>query len=131
MKVDSSAEEDFQVKHTNLSRVMIVRHANSAYNYAVTDTEYLSDAERDPYLIDAPLTELGIQQCKDQVEKGIWLLPNLSLVITSPLKRAIETAYLVFKDHPNFKNMTFLLDPDLREGMNSPCDVCGPIEDTL
>ena len=49
---------------------MIIRHDNSSFNYAVTDTNYLSDSERDPYLIDAPLTDLGIKQCEDQVDQA-------------------------------------------------------------
>ena len=28
-----------------------------------------------------------------------------------------------FRDHPNFKNINFIMDPDLREGLWSPCDV--------
>ena len=57
-------EEEFQVKHTNLNRVMIMTHAHSGYNYADTSSllKYndLSVSDRGPYLIDAPLTELGI-----------------------------------------------------------------------
>lgn len=39
------------------------------------------------------------------------------------MRRALETAYNVFKDHPNFANLTFIVDPDLREELFVSCDV--------
>ena len=50
-------------------------------------------------------------------------LENLSHVFVSPLRRALETAYYLFKNHPNFLNIIFILDPDIREHLNSSCDV--------
>ena len=34
----------------------------------------------------------------------------------------------MFKDHPNFNNLKVILEPDLREQLNSSCDVPGDIE---
>ena len=33
----------------------------------------------------------------------------------SPMRRTIETAFHIFKDHPNFKNMKFKVNPLIRE----------------
>lgn len=33
----------------------------------------------------------------------------------SPMRRTIETAWYIFKDHPNFKNILFKINPDIRE----------------
>ena len=41
----------------------------------------------------------------------------------SPLRRAIETAYHMFKDHPNFEKIKFKIKPYLREKIR----VCGDI----
>lgn len=39
-------------------------------------------------------------------------------MLVSPLRRAIETAYNVFKTHPDFDQIKFVLVPDMRESMN-------------
>ena len=50
-------------------------------------------------------------------------MPKLEMIVVSPLVRALETAYLIFKDHPNFENVIVVLDPDLRETLHSACDI--------
>jgi len=44
-------------------------------------------------------------------------------VLISPLRRALQTAYLVFKDHPNFHIIKFIVHPMLRENMHTVCDI--------
>jgi len=39
------------------------------------------------------------------------------------MRRTLQTAYLLFGNHPNFKNIKFIVHPDLREGMSVSCDV--------
>ena len=58
-------------------------------------------------------------------------MPGLAVIIVSPLMRAMETAYLTFKDHPNFENVEVVIDPDLREYMGDPCGVPNPIKEVL
>ena len=36
-------------------------------------------------------------------------------MFVSPLRRTIETAYHIFKDHPDFANLKVILHPILRE----------------
>ena len=50
-------------------------------------------------------------------------MPNLSIILVSPLMRAVETAYYVFKDHPNFASCKFILDPVLRERCDCNCSI--------
>ena len=33
----------------------------------------------------------------------------------SPLRRTVETAYYIFKDHPQIKGMKFIVEPRIRE----------------
>ena len=50
-------------------------------------------------------------------------MPNLGIVLVSPLGRTLETAYQLFHQHPNFKNMRFIVDPDLRECLDDSCTI--------
>ncbi len=52
-----------------------------------------------PDIIDAPLTDKGRNQCKEQrVDKSEYL-GGVELIIVSPLVRALETACITFDDH--------------------------------
>ena len=42
------------------SKITIIRHANSKFNYAVTDPNYQGDPNLDHSLIDSPLSDLGL-----------------------------------------------------------------------
>ena len=115
------------------NRVYLLRHANSNFNYAWAQTlslieqgthtnEALTNLSFDTALLDCPLSELGRAQCmKAQTEAR--QLKEVKTVFVSPLRRALQTAYLVFKDHPNFKNIKFIMHPDLREVAHTVCDV--------
>jgi hypothetical protein len=48
---------------------------------------------------------------------------KFSTVFVSPLRRTIETAYYMFREHPNFETMTFVLNPTLREKITVSGDV--------
>lgn len=52
-----------------------------------------------PNVIDAPLTQKGINQCKEQYESNAHNLLGVERVIVSPLVRALQTAQLTFSDH--------------------------------
>ena len=53
------------------------------------------------------------------------------MIVVSPFKRALETAYHTFKDHPNFKNIAVVVNPDVREHFHAICDIANPIQDTI
>jgi hypothetical protein len=40
---------------------------------------------------------------------------DFTKIVVSPLRRTMETAYYVFKDHPNFKKMKIVVEPIIRE----------------
>ena len=48
---------------------------------------------------------------------------NFSIIFVSPMRRALETAYLILREHPNFQNMRFVVHPDLREKLGGADDV--------
>jgi len=50
-----------------------------------------------PHVIDAPLTEKGVQQCLER--RAMASKFNVELIIVSPLVRALQTAQITFGDH--------------------------------
>ena len=77
---------------------------------------------RDKELLDCPLSDLGIKQC-EEASSTASRLSNVSTVFISPLRRALQTAYLLFKNHPKFDSIKFIVHPQLRENMHTVCDV--------
>ena len=80
--------------------VYLIRHGQSKLNQILNeippgDIEYRFRKD----LIDCELTELGVKQAKAAGEllKDV----NITLVLVSPLRRALQTAYYAFKDHPS------------------------------
>lgn len=48
---------------------------------------------------------------------------NIKAIIVSPMRRTIETAYHMFKDHKNFDKMDIVLNPLMREKITIAGDV--------
>jgi broad specificity phosphatase PhoE len=72
-------------------------------------------------LIDTPLTELGIQQCSDK--QAIANELDFEIVLISPMRRTIQTAYYMFKEHPNFDSIRFILVPNAHETLCAISDL--------
>jgi broad specificity phosphatase PhoE len=117
-------------------QVFLIRHANSAWNAAseanklnfqnglIDEDRYRSGIKEvfgDPDLCDCPLSADGVQQCAEMNCEN--LMPNLTCVILSPLRRTLETAYRIFHNHRNFENIKFMLHPLLREQLHCSCDI--------
>ena len=62
-----------------------------------------------------------MQQCIDAQADANAL--NVHTVFWSPLRRALETAYHVFKAHSNFENIKFIVLPDMRESLGISWDI--------
>ena len=45
------------------------------------------------------------------------------MIVVSPLRRTLQTAYHLFKDHPNFNNIKVVINPDVRETFGFSCDI--------
>ena len=74
-------------------------------------------------LLDAPLTQHGIDMCAKSEAKPILESLDIDTVIVSPLRRCQQTAYHLLKDHPNFYNIMFVLVPLCREHLHTISDV--------
>ena len=54
---------------------------------------------------------------------------NFKTLFVSPMRRTVETAYHIFRSHPNFREMEFIIHPDLREKISITGDL--PLKDSL
>lgn len=59
------------------------------------------------------------------------MLPDVKTVFVSPLRRALQTAYLLFKDHSQFSSINFVVHPMLRENTHTVCDIPETLESVI
>lgn len=72
---------------------------------------------------DCNLADKGLQQCENLQDVANEL--NVHTVFVSPMKRALLTAYHVFRNHPNFDSIKFVVVPQMREKLKSVWDIPG------
>ncbi|KAK3315676.1 phosphoglycerate mutase family protein [Apodospora peruviana] len=87
--------------------IYLIRHAESDHNVT-----------KDFSLRDPGLTDLGFAQASS-ASPGLPL-PSISVILASPLRRTIETTLAMFK--PVIGEARLILDPNLQERSNLPCD---------
>lgn len=119
-------------------KIILLRHAESKYNVLAygqrktrglnTNVEELCDLRwiRDPDLLDADLTEIGIKQAEEAIPK-VNAYDKLKYVISSPLQRATNTAIISVGKHPNPLQWRWI--PEFREALCSNCDVANHTKD--
>ncbi|MGH1589488.1 histidine phosphatase family protein [Methylobacterium phyllosphaerae] len=95
------------------TRILCIRHGQSTFNAAHRS------GGGDPGLLDARLTELGKAQARAARDR--LRAHPFDLVVVSPLTRAIETAAILFGDHP--RQPRVLVEVLHRECQESSCDV--------
>jgi hypothetical protein len=124
------------------SKYIIIRHANSSFNYMMSnlpehgvqidgeihpkEIESVTDIDH----LDAKLSEVGVMQALDHAEIAD-LIPSFTTVLVSPLRRALETAYLLFKNTSYFDSLNFVVVPLLRENLHTVCDIPQDFQITL
>ncbi|CAI2377065.1 unnamed protein product [Moneuplotes crassus] len=113
-------------------QVLIQRHARSLANESYAKIKDLSDFEEvskwicDPKFRDPKLSETGHHQCREArpLVNGL----KIHTVFVSPMRRTLETAYLVYHTHPDFKNIRFVILPVIRESLNTSSDIPSDID---
>ena len=113
---------------------MLIRHANSKSNSAGSAlnkeaAQYANGMPLERWLSvfankelnDSRLSAKGIEQCITAGEHAKNI--DFKAIYVSPLRRTLETAYWIFKDHPNFAKMEVVMHPMLRERMNTAGDI--------
>ncbi|KAF2737843.1 phosphoglycerate mutase-like protein [Polyplosphaeria fusca] len=93
--------------------IILIRHAQALHNVA-----------RDWSLPDPPLTELGRQQCAELQEslKASSIANEVELIITSAMRRTLETTTLGLDWLIKEKNVQVLPDAGWQENSDKPCD---------
>ncbi|KAG5518518.1 hypothetical protein PMAC_002914 [Pneumocystis sp. 'macacae'] len=110
---------------TNDKEIYIIRHAQAVHNK--TKNYNLKDPE---------LTEFG----KDQAKLLLLHYDHLKefdLIISSPMRRAIETVLIAFdgflslrnSKNTHHKSIPLIILPELQEISNRNCDTCSSLED--
>lgn len=111
--------------------VHFLRHAQGEHNVAGAVDPVNGYLRED--LVDAVLTEHGINQCKEVYEKYFVgsdksMVSDVQLIVVSPMRRTLQTATHCFADH--VENTPFVAVEHLREqtGLH-PCDLRHPISE--
>jgi Fructose-2,6-bisphosphatase len=118
----------FESSSQNGPSVFLIRHAQSKFNVAehaaLARGADVYQYKFNPELIDAGISDLGLEQTKAAAE--IMKHVNVKVVFSSPLRRCLQTTYNIFKDHPNKPKV--IVVPILREIFSSACDVSDDIK---
>lgn len=113
-------------------KLIIVRQAQSRYNQMAYKRRELLNLPknveelcytrwvRDIDMIDADLTEKGIEQSKAAISK-INELPNLKYAFASPMVRATRTGKIMLSEYS--RKLEWRWIPELRETLSSNCDL--------
>ena len=105
---------------------MLIRHAkatvNEAYGEAFGNHHKEMEVVTDLNHLDSGLSDRGIEQAKETAEIAAKLT-KFSTVLVSPMKRALESSYLFFKDTPYFNSLNFVILPVLRDPLHSVGDI--------
>ena len=93
-------------------KYIFIRHGETNFNAILKEIKK-EIAGVDPIHLDLPLNEKGIIQCKE-----LSLTLNnfkVKIVLTSPLRRTLETTYYSLVNHPDKENIKILICPLLTE----------------
>jgi broad specificity phosphatase PhoE len=117
-------------QQNNLRVMHIIRHAQGYHN--------INNDYKNPNNLDAELTEFGIQQCKELSKRLKDEKLDVECIISSPMRRALQTAYHSFEhvwkseedlnlnqqiQQPKSKDIPFVACENWRETVNYICDV--------
>ena len=92
-------------------KIIYIRHGETDYNKFLKSKG--KSIKYDINYIDSPVNKKGEQQAIDASQKLKKL--NIEIVYVSPLYRCLQTAFLLFKNHPNKKNIKLVVHPLLTE----------------
>lgn len=95
-----------------MSRLILIRHGQSTFNSAFESTGV------DPLYFDAPLSALGFEQIRS-ARVQLASLPKPDVVLSSPLTRAVQTAWGLFGD----TGIQISISALHRERLENSCDV--------
>ena len=117
--------------------MLLLRHAHTLFNKAldslkkvpsITEEDEISTKSAEE-LRDAMLTTTGHKQCAKA--EPIGHLMKVHTIFVSPYRRALQTVHEIFKNHPEFHEIRFVLLPLLREFLNWTHDIPVNIDEVI
>lgn len=133
---DINEEIDYDIDLINEgSQVVLLRHAKTVFNEAQTVLNMMPTWDESEMIAlntleemrDWKLTSFGFEQCDKAEEAAAGI--KVHTVFISPFRRALQTAYEIFKSHPQLNDIKFVLMPKMREGLNTSNDIPVDIEE--
>ena len=106
------------------SCVIYIRHGESIRNHERTQAMSLNNTDdinhyklgkTNPKYFDCPLSQKGVEECQESSK--VVSKHQIHVVLVSPLRRALQTCDIIFKDHPS-KPM-IIVEPLLTETVHS------------
>ncbi len=117
----SAGVEDATRVAARRGQVYFLRHGQSVFNNA-TQKPPKGWGMQDVVLWDGPLTSLGQLQAK-AVREVVNAIPNLGLIVVSPLTRALQTCELACEDWIQARGTRVLVQPLVRERVSGADDL--------
>ncbi|KAL8650630.1 MAG: hypothetical protein Q9210_003716 [Variospora velana] len=90
--------------------VHLVRHAQAVHNLTIANHT----------MLDPPLTPHGEQQCRDLCDRFPFH-SSIGLLVSSPLRRTIQTTLLAFEPEIS-RGVRYFALPEVQETSDLPCD---------
>ena len=97
-------------------RLHLVRHGQATHS-----------PNHDITIPDPPLTEMSTQQ-SIKLNEDFPYHRNVGLMITSPLRRTLQTAIIGFSTCLNGGTARLSLEPEIQAHSSRPCDTCSTVE---
>lgn len=119
--IDNKVKSMSTTRNKNFKVVHFLRHAQGHHNVAgeLLGEEGYCNVE----YLDATLTEFGLEQCSKCCEENFDIVKTSELMVVSPMRRTLQTAFHAFPHCFENKNIPILALEHIREqsGLH-PCD---------
>ena len=119
-KNDIEIPEKLYEQNTN-GKFLFIRHGQTYFN-KYSKERGSKNVKTDKNLLDSELSEEGIEEGKKFSE--FYKQFKIEEIYVSPLYRALQSAYYLFKDHPDKNNIIIKVHPLLTEITNAVHDIC-------
>lgn len=121
-------------EHLKSASYILIRHAYSEYNHKAyeieqthgEDSKEMLELRGDRTMYDPGLHEIGVLQAESNQANVNSI--NFKVVFVSPMQRALQTCIHLFKNHPNKKNVRFIVLPVVREVLETSNDIAQDID---
>ena len=111
--------EKLYENNTN-GKFLFIRHGQTYFNKGMSEKGLLS-VKADPNLLDSELTNEGIEKGKDKSK--FYEQFNIEQIYVSPLYRTLQSAYFLFKNHPQKNEIILKVHPLICEITNCVHDI--------